>query len=317
MIGVYEGGKMANQKRFLLTTILVFVMTSFLFPYISSRIEGVVKDAETGQPISDVNVYLYVYRMNIDRRPTYSTTTDRNGMFLFNDLKNDQYFVMCIHEDYLLSLPEIHVENTKDLSSIVDIIDLHQGQIKHLIINLIKGGKIECKVFLKDGSGVSGLSSVAIFLKNLQINNMRNSIDGQTDKNGDYKIGSLIPDDNYNIKFITPGFPIFETTLSVKKGKTTYLEHIFDSTDNTGVYGIVKLNDKPFEDCGVLLYNPSTEKDISEIDTDGDGAYMIKNVPPGKYAVCFLYLDEKRSFHYKSINIEIKKNEMTQINIDF
>lgn len=305
-----------RMKIFLLGILMLCILQSNLCPLITSRIKGVVKDAETGEAIENVKVYLFIYREgSYARQPHYETVTDKNGKFVFDQLKNNRYFVMCEHEDYLLSIPERKL-TFRDLSSIVDLFDLHQGQIKHLEIRLIKGGKIKGRVLLKDENGVSGAEFVSIFLENKQVRNKRDLLIPQFDSNGSFLIGSLIPDNNYRIRIVTPGFPEFETDLSVKKGETTYIEHTFDATDNTGVFGTVTFNGKPHDDCGVRLYHLSAEKTIARTDTDDNGKYVIKNVPVGDYCVIFSYTDENKIFQQKEINIEIKKSEMKHIDID-
>jgi uncharacterized surface anchored protein len=307
------------RMKILILGILVLCMSqSNLCPLITSRIEGVVKDAETGEVIGNVKVFLFIYyKGSYDRKPHYETVTDKNGRFVFDQLKNNRYFLMCEHEDYLLSIPEKKLSMI-NLPSIIDMFDLQQGQIKHLEIQLQKGGKIKGRVLIKDENGVSGVKNVSINLENKQVRNQRYPLNPAADSNGNFLIGSLIPDDNYRIEIsIHEGFPDFETDLSVKKGETTYIEHIFDATDNTGVFGTVILDGKPHDDCGVRLYSLSVEKTIAEIDTDDNGKYVMKNIPVGKYFIKFSYLDENKNFIQKEIEIEIKKGEMKQINMDF
>jgi len=277
-----------------------------------------VKDAETGGAIENVKVFLFIYRDgSYDRKPHFETVTDKNGRFVFDQLKNDRYFVMGEHEDYLLSVPERKLA-LRDLSSIVDLFDLQQGQIKHLEIQLQKGGKIKGRVLLKDENGVSGAKLALVYLENKQVRNQRDPLNSEVDSNGNFLFGSLIPDNNYRIEIVLPWeFPNFETDLSVKKGGTTYIEHTFDATDNTGAFGTVTINGNPHDDCGVRLYSLSAEKTIARTDTDDNGKYVMKNVPLGTYFIKFSFLDDNKNFQQKEIKIEIKKNEMKQIDIDF
>ena len=104
--------------------------------------------------------------------------------------------------------------------------------------------------------------------------------------------------------------------MSLKKGETTYFEHAYDATDNTGVFGTVSKDGQPFKGCSVRLYSFSVEKTISEVDTDINGKHILKNVPKGTYVTIFSYIDDQEKYHSKDVYLEIKKSEMKQIDID-
>lgn len=99
-----------KEKSVVLMILVFCLFQGQLSPLITSRIQGVVKDAETGAVISNVKVYLFIYRVltdvNFRRGTTIRAMTGKNGKFAFDDLKNNRYFVMCEHEDYLISPPE-------------------------------------------------------------------------------------------------------------------------------------------------------------------------------------------------------------------
>ncbi len=318
-----RGLKMRGIKLLILVVFVLSLFQLSLYSLITSRVEGTVIDKDTLQPIRNVTVYLFVYReKSMGRKYFKKTKTDTDGLFLFDDLNKDRYFVMCEHEDYLISPPRYIIMGRRNLSSSIKITNLKEGQIKHFVIELKKGGKVKGRILKREISGESGLKELMVHVYNV-VKRRHESMYAEcacTDENGNFLVGSLTPGDKYKITIEVEGFPIFRKLIDISKGETTVVNHTFDETDKTGVYGIISRNGEPIKNLvgGVTIYKMNTDIIISSYSiSNTEGNYIFKNIIPGLYKILYSYLDENRNYHSKSITIEIEKNISKQININF
>ena len=147
----------------LFLVILFFgIFNANLFPLILSRVEGVVFDQETNQPIKDVSVSIWVYKKS-DSFLSRKIITDVNGKFILNDIPTGEYFVMCEKGDYQTFSPFYYLfEN--DPKAVLNVFYLEEGKIKYFVIKMERGGKLKVNVFKKDVNGISRFEGVRGFL---------------------------------------------------------------------------------------------------------------------------------------------------------
>lgn len=151
----------------LILSIFVFITwNSSVFARISSRIKGIVTDKDTGDPIPKAWVLLY----RVDKGIVKSTQTDDKGYFRFGRppvFAGKEYFMRCTAPGYAQYIPEYYAEYVKPeyFDEIFRPFRIEEGQIKHIRINLEKGGSLKGVLFKKDSTGISPFKGVTVFLR--------------------------------------------------------------------------------------------------------------------------------------------------------
>ncbi|MCP4150392.1 MAG: carboxypeptidase regulatory-like domain-containing protein, partial [bacterium] len=186
---------MKTSKTIVLLILIAGIFQVNLFSLISSRIEGVVTDKETGVPIAGAEVYLIhkpgVYNIsNIDPKHLCSykwiKKTDINGFFEFDYLSYSEYFISVLKDGYEIYGPKaphslkrsavagsIYGGATNIYSvpkSAKGRIHLGEGDIRHLKIELRKEAILEITFTQKTDKGeapmVSTYGSIPVRYKN-------------------------------------------------------------------------------------------------------------------------------------------------------
>jgi hypothetical protein len=127
-----------------------------LFSLITSRIEGVVVDYDTGAVIIGAEVQLFHVSYKTVSNP--KTKTFNDGRFIFDDLQQGEYYISVYKEGYELYGPFTREELEEDKSiqfppplSIIKLITnpikgriyLKEGEVKHFKISLRKEAIVE------------------------------------------------------------------------------------------------------------------------------------------------------------------------------
>jgi hypothetical protein len=315
-----------KNKHLLLIILFLAVFNLFPVPSYSlilGRIQGVVIDEETKEPLKGVVVRLYVKAPRNEFYSTSKTETDEKGYFLFDQSKPLTYILSCHKSGYADYQPDYKIIMIADPSKYVEVINLNQGEIKHFNIEMEKAGGVMVTVFKKDENGVSpytdyfgsiGIGEGEDIFTVAQLPPASEVEENLRD--------SLIPSDKYDIdiKAISPdrsGHPIYRTEFTVKKNEITILSHTFDFTDIIGVYGVVKFNNIPLEYGVVYLFNMEGQN-ISSIIINDAGKYSFRNVNPGVHKIVVYFRDPgsgKRYYPTKLVTIEKGISKVLNINI--
>ncbi len=290
----------------LILSIFVFITLSpSVFAKISSRIEGTVTDKDTGNPIPKAWVLLY----RVDKGIVKSTQTNSKGYFRYETppvFPGKRYYIRCTALGYAQYIPEyyFHAVKPEYFDEIFQPFLLEEGQIKHIRINLEKGGSLKGVLFVKDALGISPFKGVTIFLRKKKKPNEYFLMDTndkerfrlgytKTDELGGFIFHELEPSDDsiqdeYIIELNKFGYSLSEIKgIKIRKGIENELEYTADLTNPTGLKGNVKINGKIPIRGDALLYAqfPNEEGVYKAIpgDIDENGNYVFCGIPPGVY----------------------------------
>ncbi|MCP4153981.1 MAG: carboxypeptidase regulatory-like domain-containing protein, partial [bacterium] len=204
---------------------------------------------EAGILLKDVEVTLYDTHSPERYYARLKTKTDENGYFKFNGLEKSVYFVTCKKPGYATYSPAYRAFSNFGGAELR--IKLNWGESRYLKIKMVKGGQLKVKVFKKDENGISPYTG---FIAQIGLKEGDNTFGVERvasryrTRNGDFYLDGLIPSNKYRIRIHACeriGYPIFKKEFEVKKNEITTIEHTFDFTDNTGITGMIYLDNVP------------------------------------------------------------------------
>jgi 5-hydroxyisourate hydrolase-like protein (transthyretin family) len=304
--------------------ILFFCLFTFdLDARISSRIKGRVVDEETGEPLDEVTVRLYYFREGRSFA-TKRLKTDVNGAFVFDNLKQDQYFLQFIKIGYVDSPNEYVIRVEKNYSKNLKIIDLNEGEIRFVQAQLKRGASVKGTVYLKDISGVGALQQedpgdsprVDVFLYRKVKAEEKDIFSKWVEyditllaKDGTYYLNGLEPKNTYKIVFHYPGFFSHVETLEVLDTEGFEIDHTFDNTDKTGLSIKVFVNNEP-RYAHIKLRDLSDTEYLGSFLQEKNERFVLKNAKPGRYNLSvFVFLVETKTSIDKLIPIVIEEGK--------
>jgi hypothetical protein len=306
---------------------------------ISSRIEGIVSDKDTGEPIEGAKIILYsgsLSRANIFiRLMQWETATDSKGYYKFeiNIPARGKWYLKCSKKGYIPFMPEHYYAYGKNelLPDIYRVFSLNEGLIKHFKIELEKGGTLKGKVFKKEVSGITPFSFVGGFLErksNPDEDLLEERKSGyemahiKADENGEFEIKSILPYDNYYVIFVIENYvnEIVEN-VRIRKNESEVIEITIDLTNQTGIEGVIKIGENSAEGGRVLLIKDGLSSKITQKDgcvsiPDKNGNYSCQGLNPGIYRM-YISTNVGDIEYEKDIIVEIKEGVTKILNIDF
>jgi len=328
------------KRIFLLTVLAVFILGIFqgnLYSLISSRIEGIVLDADTGIPIKGAELILYQFSVKINAKIfDFKTISDGNGKFVFDSEKveylispNFYYLVQCKHKNFVDLYPDVPEDIGEYLKDkVFNIFALKEGEIKFLKIKLDKGGSIEGNVKYNDGTGLKPLKNYSFeLIRELNPYGIPDAIRGPykyaqitTDENGNFLKSGIPPNSGYYFGYIFNGYPIkYSKNFSVIKGVKIRIDEIIDLSDKTGVRGTVTINGKVPNngvELSMFLENRKDSKNSFCNFSSELNHYFCLNLKPGKYNLTIIAL-HNLDVYKKKVIIKLKNNKIVIYNIDF
>jgi hypothetical protein len=291
-----------------------------------------VVDEGTGETLVDVTVNLY-YFLEGRSFATKSTKTDVNGVFVFDHLRKDKYFLQFKKTGYVDFPNEYAIRNTRDYSKILKIINLNEGEIRFIHVRLKRGASVKGTVYLKDLSGVSAIQQedpkkcprVAVTLNRKikaeehDIISHKWSIYGITllEKDGTYSFNGLEPINTYELVFQYDGFFSHVETLDVQDTESIEIDHTFDNTDKTGLSVKVFVNNEPCY-TNIKLHDLSYSEFLGFFLLDENDRYVLKNAQPGHYNLSFfIFLAETESTIDKLIPVVIEEGKTIFLDLKY
>ncbi len=317
-----------------ITSVLLFLLCIIFFQIplsseIYSRLEGIVKDKDTGTSLENVEVLLYEFDHLSKRKRIYrNNTTDIKGHFIIDNIRvrdkaRFSYFLSFRKSGYVPIVPEYQVLHIRDIFKVTDFLNLKQGENRFLEIELEKGGSIKVTLFKKEESGIFPYLSenVALAIRNLDKNVYgREGLTISSERigsDGFVRFDSLSPGDGYFILSIIEGLPALNQNVSIEKNKETEFNYTYDLTDKTGISGTVTRNGQPFHGTYVHLRDEQ-DRFVSHIRYSlENGGYKFVNLIPGKYRISFLNEDENEKELEKEFWVFVQKNKSTILNVNF
>lgn len=331
--------RLISIKFFVLLVLIGFFSPIDLFPRISSRVEGTVIDKDTGQPIEGAEVHLL--NIYLTSRPGYGKlfewekATDKKGKFKFevrfSHIKVPQsYYLQCKKKGYISLIPDFYFEYYRDekFPEMAGVFVMGEGEVKHFVIELEKGGTLKGTILKREASGVSTFSYVGGFLQRkanpneryLRENHYYNIIDIDTDENGKFEIIGVEPFDDYFIKLVLDGYvdQVIEN-IKIEKNQSENIEYIIDLTNQTGIEGIIRIGQHFPKGGSILMYKLNTgslvQSDICGCRLENDGSYICKGINPGTYRIKVTASDENDSYE-KEFTVEILEGKTKNFDIN-
>jgi hypothetical protein len=323
-----------SRKIFSAFVLVILFFSLFIFDLdarISSRIKGRVVDEGTGETLVDVTVRLYYFREGRSFA-TKRTKSDINGVFVFDNLKKDKYFLQFKKIGYVDFPNEYAFRHAKDYSKILKIINLNEGEIRFVHVRLKRGGSVKGTVYLKDLSGVSAIQQedpgepprVDVTL-NRKVKTEEKDIfsewieyDGTLlEKDGTYSFNGLEPKNTYKIVFEYDGFFSHVETLEVLDTESFEIDHTFDNTDKTGISIKIFVNNEP-RYAHIKLRDLSDSEYLGSFLLDENDRHVLKNAQPGSYNLSvFVFLIETETYISKVIPVEIEEGKTKVLDLKY
>ena len=314
------------MKMALLIFYIVGLCCVQLFPLITSRVEGRVFDKETDNPIIGASAYLISYEgPGKTSFRTRETQTDKNGKFVFDDVREGRYFVEIYKEGYSTFCP-LYLLNEGHDQDKFHVFPISEGEVKHLVIKMEKGGGLKITIYKKDATGLSAYPDCGIEVgKYSRFLDERTSdlyAIGQykTDDKGICVIDGLISEEKYYIFIIEEEFPYFEKDVLIKRDETIEVSHIFDYTDITGISGKITFSKKSVElpvlYATVALFNIDSNALIMELYITDEPEYTIRSIEPGKYKFHAIAVYDDDSEICKNMIITIESDKTLKVDLD-
>lgn len=307
------------MKKIMIIIFLILFSNLFqihMHSLIRSRIEGTVRDKESGAPLKDAQVTLYKKNRLGEFFSNYKIKTDEKGRFTFDQIKRGEYIVQCEKSGYVTYQPKYKITLVYR-RKLAEIIRLEEGEIRHLYIRMEKGGQLKVKVFKKDENGISPYTDFSAqigFRTSEKIEDIF-TLYGIS-KGGEYFADGLVESDRYTLRLRAvelAGYPEFKTPFEIKKGEVTSIEHIFDFTDNTGVTGVIYLDDEPIEIAVISLINIDGHT-IVRASPRIEDKYTFKNIEPGVYTLD-VYFEKENKEYETSRKVVIEKGFLKKLDI--
>jgi hypothetical protein len=341
---------MKGIKLFVLFFLVMGLFEVTLFSSITSRIEGVVRDFDTGAVIIGAEVRLFRVNSIGGRNPKITTYND--GRFRFDDLRQGEYCISVFKEGYELYGPftrqELKEEDERNVhpyppsyfklikTSVKDRIYLKEGEIKHFKISLRKEAIVEVFFTKKTEKGETPLvptdKSGKVNLKRrlygaiiVLIESENYGSDNETFlepsivEPGKLTFKNLSGEQKVKVASLAYNYPLSVHEVYLKSGETTTIHHSIDFISGMVVHGFIepKNPDKLFYiKCVTLDSSNYLIKGIIEENRE----FWLKGMEEGK---CKLTIEViKRSDNrWKVIKdvivLDLKKNERTELDLQY
>jgi hypothetical protein len=310
------------------------------FTEVTSRIQGVVKDINTGEPIWGANVillYSYNYADVYDKK--YEIHTDSKGFFQFHFLKKGLYQLLVYKDGYADFGPffetQFRAEFKRELHPRLCVtikayekekIFLQEGDIKHVTIELKKEAILEIRFNkkTKDGTGplyykdFTGINSTFNFgaMVSIQDDDYKKTLLVPSKKDIGIMIFKGLPP-GYKVWawVCTEGYPNKHYYITLEEGKTHIIDHLLDFTTGQVIHGVLteKNSGNPLPGAMISIYNIEVEKQGCMVYTDVNGEYWLGGFIPGKYMMTIT----PSGGEDVRIQLDIKENQKLEINREF
>jgi len=337
---------MRNLKSVIFAVMGMIMAGNLLFSTIYCRVEGFVKDKDTGKGLPNVKVILYQSKWDLD-----NVQTDANGYFVFKKVDpGNNYFIVCKDDNYVLNVNEYMMTNLFSLMDnpafrkMAGFFTLKEGDSKSFVINLEKGGKIKGKIYQKDASGIKPMFNCMVYLKkeceesdfvvsspylppdkSITIDHFLTMTNAKiySMEDGAFYFNGLRPSDKYSLTLQSMYVFAYKfiKVPEVGKGETVFIDFTFDFEDQTGVKGKVTKDGAPINlRVYIDLWELPDRKSSADTKVNADGNYSILMVKPGLYSLECTYFESDKSgkiMHEKKIVVKIEANKIKIVNFEF
>ncbi len=337
-----EKDKKKGIKLFVLFFLVIGLFEVTLFSSITSRIEGVVSDIDTGAVIIGAEVQLIPITSLTVRDPKIKTFND--GMFRFDDLRQGQYYISIYKKGYAYYGPDYIFMNKGiyrlpkrtrlskvgvNFSSDTECITIKEGEIKHLKITLRKEAILEIHYTRITSSGSEPLMSeygpeydIPVLFKNfsatLFLEKPSSSVLRPTNKSiGKAMFENLHGDQTVKVKVFAEGYPATTYEVNLEYGEKTIIEHVLDFTKAPVIHGFLKEKStgKPYKGSSISITD-SNNKWV-RIYTDKNGEFWLGGFTPGRIEISIFFQSGIRACEREEFYLKIEANEIRELNLEY
>lgn len=200
---------------------------------------------------------------------------------------------------------------------LAEVIRIGEGEIRHFDIQMERGGQLLAKIFKKDENGISPYTDFSAQIGYRAGDKIEDIFTlGGISKGGEFFADGLVESDQYTFRVSAieyAGYPEFETKFEIKKSEITKIEHTFDFTDNTGVTGVIYLDNEPVSIAGLYLMNSSGHR-VAETSVSRENKYTFKNIEPGLYSLFYFFIENEKKY-WSSRKVLIEKGILKNFDI--
>jgi hypothetical protein len=261
---------------------------------------------ETGEPLEGVVVTLFK-KGPVNIFPNYDKITGKNGRFIFDQVTYGEYYIRGEKPGYVPYQPLYKIMRAFRMK-LVDVLRIDEEEIRHLDIKMERGGQLLAKIFKKEKNGISPYNKFSAKIGYRAGDKIEDIFTlGGISKGGEFFADGLVESDRYTFRLRAiehEGYPKFKTKFEIKKGEITTIEHTFDFTDNTGVTGVIYLDNEPISNAVVELEDINSHA-VAETEPRLENKYSFKNIQPGTYTLTVFFMNENKEYRIlKKILIE-------------
>jgi len=292
-----------------------------LIPETGGRVTGIVRRADTGQPIPETQVALVTPGESVEQALTRAVITDVNGRFTLKGVAPGPYTLVMQSEGYFA--PGRDSLSSNQVLRDVAVIEGQQTEITAL--ELVPGAAISGRLSGPDGTPITGG-----FVEALRASYVRGQLtfsvvkSAQTDDLGEYRLFWLLPGDYYirgqyrapardrNERYpriFFPGIPEEDAAPPITVGAAREMSGIDIQVTVIPVTGftisgtfVVTTNEPsplpvPFievvpRDRRVRLQDDEAAMFRNQAADSRNGRFEIRGVPPGEYTLIAAIRDE-------------------------
>lgn len=301
-MGPYRRGTLIGLS--LIAVVGSVLMSSLLADPVAARgrggrIEGVVVSATTGTPLADVRVWLDP-AMTTDPAPRRRARSDRQGHFVFTNVRPGLYRLYAQKEDYLFA--EYVDPQAGDARTYLQVDD--QTIISDIVIGLQPGGSVSGSIWDEQGRPASGiivkllpLTSSGERPSTTRVNSTR------TDEQGRYRLSGLRPGryilraerhivDRGSARLAFAYYPDADSWASavpidINAGETlTDIDLNFHPRTESAIIAGVVVDAQTGDPLPGVSVSVVDELNLGlRTKTTADGQYRLEGLPPGTYAL--------------------------------
>ncbi len=275
--------KIINIGCFLIS----LIFTSAVY---AGSISGKITNTQ-GNALGNVRVEAFNYSESIGWRNDEITSTDANGIFLFNNLKHEKYRLKFTDRNDSKHYEFYNNTSRFDNTQNIDISNNQNINLQNIVLGDIGTGTISGTVTDTSGTAVPNITVTLSYINTGEYISTVST--ATTDHQGKYTFTN-IQSNNYKLDLFGSVASNYSQPVNLEAGDI--LNSInFQVELHGSIKGIVRgIDGEPLNNVEYSFYTSKANKWIRHYQrphTASDGKYIIDSIPPGKYRLLFKTTD--------------------------